>query len=121
MTLDEMIEKYGMHDLDIDYVQQINNETIIYAYCHQHNVNNQFMINHFLEIKGGISILEKTVEDENDIYFHLAVITKRNDGTYEIYGALTSDWLHFRIDGELKVNELTEKEYNKSIKFHEKK
>ena len=109
MTLDAIIDKYGTHELDIDLVKQNNSHTIVYAYCHQHNINGQFMVNHYLEIVGKFLILKKQLENKNDICFHSAVIEKNEDGNYEIGGY--GGWLVFSVDSDLQVNELSEETY----------
>ena len=115
MTLDEIIAKYGTHELDIDLVKKNDKQTIIYAYCHQHNINGQFMVNHYLEILGKFNMLEKQLENENDICFHIAIIEKNEDGNYEISGC--GGWLVFNVEGDLQVSELDEKTYSKRKKL----
>lgn len=113
MTLDEIIAKYGTHELDIDFVKHQDEKTVIYAYCHQHNVNKQFMVNHYLEIIGSFEVIEKQIEEDNDIYIHVASIDKKEDGSYMIGGV--GDWLHFNVVSDLIVNELTENAYQEKI------
>ena len=117
MTLDEIINKYGTHELDIDLVKQLDDKTFIYAYCHQHEIGEQFMINHYLEIVGSFSILNKDFND--DITFHIAVITKLNDSSYTLTSAVSGDTISFLVKSDLQVNELTEKLYYKSIKLQQ--
>ena len=112
MTLDAIIEKYGTHDLDVDYAKTINNETLVYACCQKQNPDNSFSA-YFLEIKGYFHILEKCVADKSDISIHAATIEKNADGSYEVGGV--GDWFRFRTNGELSVNELSRKKYEKQI------
>lgn len=112
MTLDEIIDKYGTHELDIDLVKREEEKTIIYAYCHQHDIDGQFMVNHYLEIIGTFNPVEMNVEDENDIFIHIGLITKIDDNLYEIVSAVFGDLIRFRVDSDLTVNELTEDMYD---------
>ena len=73
------------------------------------------MVNHYLEILGKFNILEKQLENENDICFHIAIIEKNEDGNYEISGC--GGWLVFNVEGDLQVSELDEKTYSKRKKL----
>lgn len=77
MRLDEIINKYGMHALDIDLCQKNEDGCVVYAYCHEHNVNGEFMVNHCLEIKGIFRIIDIDECDENDIFLHLTYCGNR--------------------------------------------
>lgn len=112
MTLDEIIIKYGTHELDIDLCKRNDEITTVFAYCHQHDVGGQFMKNYFLRISGKITPLKIEADDKTDISIHLASIEKLSDGTYEISGV--GDFVHFSVDGDLGVEELSEGVY-KSI------
>ena len=83
------------------------------AYCHQHHVNKQFMVNHYLKIVGKFNVLKADVDDESDVYIHIACIEKSPDGTYEMSGV--GGYVQFSAD-ELFVEELTEDDYNKQLK-----
>ena len=111
MTLDAIIEKYGMHDLDIDKCQKTENGAVVYAYCHKHYVDGEFMVNYYLKIEGSFKIIEINADDEKDIDISVAWIEKLEDGTYEIGGA--GDWVHFEVMGDLTVTELCEEEYER--------
>ena len=110
MTLDAIIKKYGAHDLDVSFCINDDELTTVLVYCHQHNVNGQFMTNHYLKITGKFSILRADV-DELDVYIHIACIEKSQDGTYEMSGV--GGYVQFLTDGDLLVEELTESDYNK--------
>lgn len=114
MKIDNIIKKYGTHDLDVSFC--INNGAIstVFAYCHQHNVDDRFMVNHYLKITGSIVALKVDVDDESDVYIHIACIEKSLDGTYEISGV--GGYVQFSVEGELLVEELTEDDYNKQLK-----
>ena len=109
MTLDAIIEKYGMHDLEIGKCKKTENGVTVYAYCHKHNVDGEFMVNYNLKIEGDFRIIELNADDENDIYIDIARIEKLGDGTYEVGGA--GDWLHFEVLGDLTVTEISDEEY----------
>ena len=113
MTLDSIIEKYGMHELDIDFCKRYGDKVIIFAYCHRHNVKGVFMVNHYLKIQGNIIPIKIDVEDVNDISIHLAFIEKNIDGIYEISGCGGS--IQFSVEGDLLVEELTEEDYQKQL------
>lgn len=110
MKLDEIISKYGMHALDIDLCKKNEDGCVVYAYCHEHNANGEFMVNHWLEIKGVFRIIDMDECDENDIFLHIAWIDKCEDGTYEIAGV--GGLIHFAVEGDLTVRELGENEYD---------
>ena len=113
MTLDEIIKKYGTHELDIDFCERNDETTTIFAYCHQHDVEGQFMVNHFLRISGKITIWKMIADDETDVSIHIASIDKLSDGTYEISGV--GDFVHFSVEGDLGVKELSEDVYEDII------
>jgi hypothetical protein len=113
MTLDEIITKYGTHELDIDFCERKDETTIVFAYCHQHDVEGQFMKNYFLMISGKITALKMVAEDETDISIHIASIDKLSDETYEINGV--GDFVHFSVEGDLVVEELSEEVYESMI------
>lgn len=118
MTLDALIEKYGMHELDVDFCKKIDNEVLIYTYCHEHDVGGKFMLNHFLEIRGNLTAIEKEPDDEDDIFIHIAWIEKCDDGTYEIIGV--GGRIHFSVEGELLVKELTQGAYDEQLNLARK-
>ncbi len=101
MTLDHIIQTYGTHELDVSFC--INNSTLctISAYCHQHDIDGQFIVNHYLKITGKFTVLAIDVDDETDIYIHTAFIEKASDGTYEIHGV--GGYVHFSVDSDLLV------------------
>lgn len=113
MTLDDIIKKYGTHELDIDFCKRDNNVTFIYAYCHQHNIGDEFMVNHYLKISGDIMGIEFDVDDKDDISIHIANIEKTADGAYEVYGVGGS--IRFSVNGDLLVTELSECEYQQQL------
>ncbi len=113
MTLDEIIIKYGTHELDIDFCKRKEETTTVFAYCHKHDVDGQFMKNYFLRISGKITALKIIADDETDISIHLAFIDKLSDGTYEINGV--GDFVHFSVEGNLLVEELSEDVYENLI------
>ena len=117
MTLDDIIQKYGTHDLDIDGCTKDGEVTTVYAYCHQHNVDGQFMINRYLKIAAKIVILKADLDDATNVNIHAAFLEKASDGAYEIGGV--GGWIRFVVNGEVSVKELTEENYNKEIvAFH---
>ena len=117
MTLDDIIKKYGTHELDIDFCKRDNNTTFVYAYCHQHNIGSEFMVNHYLKIGGDIIGLEFDVDNKDDINLHIANIEKAEDGNYEIYGV--GGRVRFCVNSNLSVTELSEHEYQKQIRENE--
>ncbi len=114
MTLDEIIAKYGTHELDIDCIRHEGNKSIIYAYCHEHDVDGEFMVNHNLEISGLFRVLEKQLEDD-DMLFHIAIIFKNDDESYEIMCGYNEDRVRFCVESDLDVKELSEEEYEREI------
>lgn len=100
--------------MDIDLCKKNGEYTGVYAYCHQHNVDGQFMVNYFLNVQGNFRIIDKKSDDSDNIEIHCAHIEKLEDGTYEICGV--GAWIHFEVIGELNVCELTETEYSNQIK-----
>ena len=115
MTLDEIIAKYGTHALDIDLAKKHNDNTIVYAYCHQHDANGEFMINHFLKIEGKFDVVEMDVDNMDDICIPFAFIEKQPDASYEICGGGAS--IHFTANEPLSVVELEENEYQEQLKI----
>lgn len=113
MTLDEILMKYGNHELDIDFCKRNDKATTVFAYCHRHDVEGQFMKNYFLMISGKITALKIVADDETDISIHIAFIDKLPDGTYEINGM--GDFVHFSVEGDLSVEELSEDVYESII------
>ncbi|MBR2970213.1 MAG: hypothetical protein IKC48_00205 [Clostridia bacterium] len=118
MNLDDIINKYGMHALDIDLCQKKGDKTVVFAYCHQHDVDGQFMVNHNLMIEGKIIATKIEVDgddykDISDIYIHIAYIDKLKDGLYDISGV--GGWIQFYVDGDLTVSELDEETYDKYV------
>ncbi len=114
MTLENIIEKYGTHELDVSCCISNGTTSTVYAYCHQHNIDDSFMVNHYLKITGAFVALRTDVDDESDIYIHIACIEKSPDGTYEISGV--GGYVQFITKGELIVTELSEEEYNEQTK-----
>lgn len=112
MTLEKMIHKYGMHELDIDVCKK-ETETTVYAYCHEHETQGQFMVNHFLEVKGAFTVIKMDLEDEKAPSIHIAYIEKNKNGLFEICGV--GGWIEFRVEGDLTVRELTEEEYEEKV------
>ena len=112
MVLDEIIEKYGMHELDFDFCCEADGETVVYAYCHKHDEKDNKMINYFLKIKGCFEVIEKECDGEFSI--HLATIEKRDNGVYLISGA--GDSALFCVKGDLTVTEFSKEEYEKNIR-----
>ena len=113
MTLDDIVAKYGTHELDIDLCKKNIDTTIVYAYCHKHDVDGQFMKSYFLRISGKITVLKLVADDETNINIHIASINKLHDGSYEISGV--GDFVHFSADGELKVEELSKDVYESIV------
>ena len=114
MTIDNAIKKYGTHDLDISFCVKNDIVSTVFAYCHQHNINGQFMVNHYLKITGKFAILKADVDDESDVYIHIANIDKSTDNKYEISGV--GGYVKFSVEDELIVEELTETDYNEQVK-----
>lgn len=114
MTLDSIIEKYGMHELDIDLCKKVEDQTIIYVYCHKHEECPQSMTNYYLKLSGRFDVIESDIDDIEDSGIHMAFITKRVEGTYEISGV--GGWIHFAVIGQLNICELTDEEYFNQIK-----
>ena len=117
MTLDSIIEKYGIHELDIDLCKRQGEITTIFAYCHEHG-KERFMLNHYLKIEGNIIPLDLCVEEENDIYLHVAFIEKLENNIYEIQGL--GGRIRFSIEGDLSVEELTEDKYTEQTENYSK-
>lgn len=113
MTIDNIIAKYGTHDLDISFCIKNGMTSTILTYCHQHDVDGQFMVNHYLKINGTFEILEADVDDESDVYIHIAAIEKSANNTYEISGV--GGYVKLSVEGELIVEEMSEKEYNELL------
>lgn len=113
MLLDEIIQKYGMHELDIDCCKAENGLTAVYAYCHRHNVDGEFMVNHYLKITGNFTVLKTDFAGTDDVYIHMAWIEKMPNGTYEINGV--GGCMQFSVNGDLLVKELSEQEYDAVI------
>ena len=80
----------------------------------QHNIDDSFMVNYYLKITGAFVALRTDVDDESDIYIHIACIEKSSDGTYEISGV--GGYVQFTTEGELTVTELSKEEYNEQTK-----
>lgn len=57
--------------------------------------------------------MEAEIDDETDVYIHIAYIEKDRDGSYEITGV--GGYIHFCIEDELTVNEITEDEYSNEL------
>ena len=110
MMLDELIAKYGTHELDVDLCKTEGETTTVYAYCHQHDVDGQFMVNHYLKIVGKIIPILMDVEDKTDIWLHIASIEKLEDEMYEISGVGGN--IRFYVVGGLAVEEISEQEYD---------
>ena len=110
MTIDNIIKKYGTHDLDINFLINDGTVSTIFAYCHQHNVDRKFMVNHYLKITGKFIILKADVDDESDVFIHIAHVEKSEDGKYEISGV--GGFVQFFTEGDLLVEELSEDDYN---------
>lgn len=115
MTLDEIIAKYGTHALDIDLAKKHNDNTIVYAYCHQHDVNGEFMINHFLKIEGKFDVVEMDVDNMDDICIPFAHVEKLMDGSYDICGG--GAYVRFAANESLNVIELDESEYKTQLEI----
>ena len=114
MNLDQIIDKFGIHALDIDGCKRNGSETTIYAYCHEHGTSGEFMKNHYLEVRGAFVATVIEVDDAEEISLHVACIEKIEEGLYEISGV--GGWLQFKVNGELCVIELSEKEYQRKIR-----
>ncbi len=114
MTLDAIIEKYGTHELDVYFVKN-DAPTVVFAYCHQHDLNGQFMVNHYLKIQGKFSALEMDTGNEADVYIHIAYIEKDCDGSYEISGVGGN--IRFCVEDELLVEEISEDEYSSELEI----
>lgn len=99
-----------MHELDVTFAINEGKISTVYAYCHQHDIDGEFMVNHYLKITGNGLVLKAHVDDESDVFVHCAYIEKLSDSTYEIYGV--GDCLQFKINGELHVTELPEDEFD---------
>ena len=113
MTIDNIINKYGTHDLDINFCITDGTISTIFAYCHKHNVDGQFMVNHYLKVTGKLSVLKADVDDESDVYIHIACVEKISDSIYEISGV--GGYVKFSTDEELLAEEVTEEDYNKQL------
>ena len=113
MTLDELIAKYGTHELDVDLCKTDGRITMVYAYCHQHDVDGQFMVNYYLKVVGRIIPILMEVEDANDIWIHLASVKKLGTGMYEI--SVVGGNIQFDVVGELVAEELSEQEYGERL------
>lgn len=109
MTIDTIIKKYGMHDLDVS-VLNASGEATIYAYCQKLHEDGTLAANHYLEVKGRFVAKKIDVDDSNDIYIHVATIEKTASETYEIFGVGGS--IEFKVCGDLSVKELTESDFN---------
>ena len=110
MTIDSFINKYGTHDLDVSFSIKNNTVSTILAYCHQHDLNGQFMVNYYLKINGKFTVLKVDVDDITDVYIHVANIEKITDNIYDINGV--GGYVKLSIDEELIVEELSQDCYN---------
>jgi hypothetical protein len=113
MTIDSIINKYGAHDLDVNFCIKNNAMSAIFAYCHQHNINGQFMVNHYLKIIGKFTVLKFDVDDVTDVYIHIASVNKIANNVYAINGV--GGYVEFSVDSELIVEALSQDCYNKQL------
>lgn len=111
MTLDDIIEKYGTHELDINVIKKDAETVCVYAYCQEHDGALTYFTNHYLKVIGKFIAIEKDLDDEDDIDIHVATIEKGEKGVYEIGGA--GGYVKFTVEGDLVVEEITEEEYQK--------
>ena len=114
MTIDSIIKKYGTHELDVSCCIDNGEVSEILAYCHQHDVHNQFIVNHYLKITGKFTVLNAEVDDGSDVYIHMAYVEKASEDIYELSGV--GSYPKFFAEGEFYVEGLTEAEYDNLLK-----
>lgn len=114
MTIENIFNTYGTHELDINFCADNGKVSTIFAYCHKHNIDGQFMINHYLKIIGKMSIVKADIDDESDVYIHIANIEKIEDNLYEINGV--GGCVQLSANDDLIVEEISEEEYNKQLR-----